>query len=123
MASGLRPALFNFEITETAAVANMADAQAFAHRIRELGCSLSLDDFGTGFSSFTYLKQIPAQLLEIDIEFVRELRRNPADQQLVQAIVSIARGLGQKTVAEGIEDGETLALVRKLGADYTQAST
>jgi PAS domain S-box/diguanylate cyclase (GGDEF) domain len=120
LASGLHPALFNFEITETAAVANMADAQAFAHRIRELGCSLSLDDFGTGFSSFTYLKQIPAQLLKIDIEFVRELRRNPADQQLVQAIVSIARGLGQKTVAEGIEDGETLALVRKLGVDYAQ---
>jgi diguanylate cyclase (GGDEF)-like protein/PAS domain S-box-containing protein len=120
LASGLRPDRFNFEITETAAVANMADAQEFAGRIRELGCSLALDDFGTGFSSFTYLKHIPAQYLKIDIEFIRELERNPADQQLVQAIVSIARGLGQKTVAEGIEDEGTLALVRKLGVDYAQ---
>lgn len=118
--AGADPARFDFEITETAAVANMNDAQEFARRIRELGCSLSLDDFGTGFSSFTYLKHIPAQYLKIDIEFIRELERNPADQQLVQAIVSIARGLGQKTVAEGVEDADTLATVRKLGVDYAQ---
>ena len=118
--AGADPARFDFEITETAAVANMSDAQEFARRIRELGCSLSLDDFGTGFSSFTYLKHIPAQYLKIDIEFIRELEKNPADQQLVQAIVSIARGLGQKTVAEGVEDAATLATVRKLGVDYAQ---
>jgi diguanylate cyclase (GGDEF)-like protein/PAS domain S-box-containing protein len=120
LSEGSDPSCFNFEITETAAVANMSDAQEFARRIRELGCSLSLDDFGTGFSSFTYLKHIPAQYLKIDIEFIRELEKNPADQQLVQAIVSIARGLGQKTVAEGVEDEETLATVRKLGVDYAQ---
>jgi diguanylate cyclase (GGDEF)-like protein/PAS domain S-box-containing protein len=120
LAEGADPGCFDFEITETAAVANMSDAQEFARRIRELGCSLSLDDFGTGFSSFTYLKHIPAQYLKIDIEFIRELEKNPADQQLVQAIVSIARGLGQKTVAEGVEDEETLATVRKLGVDYAQ---
>jgi diguanylate cyclase (GGDEF)-like protein/PAS domain S-box-containing protein len=120
LADGSDPGRFNFEITETAAVANMSDAQEFARRIRELGCSLSLDDFGTGFSSFTYLKHIPAQFLKIDIEFIHELERNPADQQLVQAIVAIARGLGQKTVAEGVEDEETLATVRKLGVDYAQ---
>jgi EAL domain-containing protein (putative c-di-GMP-specific phosphodiesterase class I) len=118
--AGADPARFDFEITETAAVANMKDAQEFARRIRELGCSLSLDDFGTGFSSFTYLKHIPAQYLKIDIEFIRELEKNPADQQLVQAIVSIAQGLGQKTVAEGVEDADTLATVRKLGVDYAQ---
>jgi diguanylate cyclase (GGDEF)-like protein/PAS domain S-box-containing protein len=120
LASGSRPDRFNFEITETAAVANMAEAQQFAGRISELGCSLALDDFGTGFSSFTYLKHIPAQYLKIDIEFIRELERNPADQQLVRAIVAIARGLGQKTVAEGIEDAGTLAMVRELGVDYAQ---
>jgi EAL domain-containing protein (putative c-di-GMP-specific phosphodiesterase class I) len=120
LADGSDPGRFNFEITETAAVANMSDAQEFARRIRELGCSLSLDDFGTGFSSFTYLKHIPAQFLKIDIEFIRELEKNPADQQLVQAIVAIAHGLGQKTVAEGVEDEETLATVRKLGVDYAQ---
>ncbi len=120
IAAGADPSGLNFEITETAAVANMADAQEFARQIRELGCSLALDDFGTGFSSFTYLKHIPAQYLKIDIEFIRELRRNPADQQLVEAIVSIARGLGQKTIAEGVEDAETLAMVRELGVDYAQ---
>jgi diguanylate cyclase (GGDEF)-like protein/PAS domain S-box-containing protein len=118
--SGLDPSLFNFEITETAAVANMGDAADFARRIRDLGCSLSLDDFGTGFSSFTYLKHIPAQYLKIDIEFIHDLSRSPADQQLVRAIVAIAQGLGQKTIAEGVEDGETLALVRDLGVDYAQ---
>jgi len=120
VAGGSDPGRFNFEITETAAVANMNDAQDFARRIRELGCSLSLDDFGTGFSSFTYLKHIPAQYLKIDIEFIRELEKSPADQQLVRAIVAIAHGLGQKTVAEGVEDEETLATVRKLGVDYAQ---
>lgn len=120
LAAGAEPAHFNFEITETAAVANMSDAQDFARRIRELGCSLSLDDFGTGFSSFTYLKHIPAQYLKIDIEFIRELEKNPADQRLVAAIVSIAHGLGQMTVAEGVEDADTLATVRKLGVDYAQ---
>lgn len=120
LAEGLDPDHFNFEITETAAVANMEDAQEFARQVGELGCSLALDDFGTGFSSFTYLKHIPAQYLKIDIEFIHELKRNPADQQLVKAIVTIARGLGQKTVAEGVEDDETLELVRKLGVDYAQ---
>jgi diguanylate cyclase (GGDEF)-like protein/PAS domain S-box-containing protein len=120
LAAGSDPGRFNFEITETAAVSNMSEAQEFARRIRALGCSLSLDDFGTGFSSFTYLKHIPAQYLKIDIEFIRELEKNPSDQQLVQAIVAIARGLGQKTVAEGVEDAETLATVRRLGVDYAQ---
>ncbi len=120
IAGGLDPGLFNFEITETAAVANMAEAQVFARRIHEIGASLALDDFGTGFSSFTYLKHIPAQYLKIDTEFIRELSHNPGDQQLVGAIVSIARGLGQKTVAEGVEDEETLALVRDLGVDLVQ---
>jgi EAL domain-containing protein (putative c-di-GMP-specific phosphodiesterase class I) len=120
IASGLDPGRFNFEVTESTAVANMVDTQEFARRIRELGCSLALDNFGTGFSSFTYLREIPAQYLKIDIEFVRELKRSPGDQQLVEAIVAIARGLGQKTVAEGIEDEETLQLIRKLGVDYAQ---
>jgi diguanylate cyclase (GGDEF)-like protein/PAS domain S-box-containing protein len=117
---GLDPSLLDFEITETAAVANMGDAQDFARRLRDLGCSLSLDDFGTGFSSFTYLKHIPAQHLKIDAEFIHDVKRDPADQRLVAAIVAIARGLGQKTVAEGVEDGETLAVVRELGVDYAQ---
>jgi diguanylate cyclase (GGDEF)-like protein/PAS domain S-box-containing protein len=117
---GVDPRCLNFEITETAAVANMDEARAFACRIRELGCSLALDDFGTGFSSFAYLKHIPAQYLKIDIEFIHELSRSPSDRQLVGAIVAIARGFGQETVAEGVENEETLRAVRELGVDYAQ---
>jgi EAL domain-containing protein (putative c-di-GMP-specific phosphodiesterase class I) len=120
IAAGLAPALLSFEIAENTAVANMAEAQSFAERVRALGCSLALDDFGSGFSSFTYLKHIPAQYLKIDIEFIHELKRSPSDQQLVRAIVSVARGLGQETVAEGVEDEETLDLLRRLGVDLVQ---
>jgi diguanylate cyclase (GGDEF)-like protein/PAS domain S-box-containing protein len=120
IAGGLPPAHFDFEITETAAVANMSEAQDFARRVHDLGCTLSLDDFGTGFSSFTYLKHIPAQHLKIDIEFISELQRSPADRQLVVAIVAIAKALGQKTVAEGVEDSPTLEIVRSLGIDFAQ---
>ncbi|HZO06343.1 MAG TPA: EAL domain-containing protein [Solirubrobacterales bacterium] len=109
-----------FEITETSAVANMADARQFAARVRELGCTVALDDFGTGFSSFAYLKNIPAQLLKIDMDFIRELPRSEPDQHLVSAIVAVAESLGLRTVAEGVEDAETLAMVRELGIDYAQ---
>jgi diguanylate cyclase (GGDEF)-like protein/PAS domain S-box-containing protein len=120
IADGLPASHFDFEITETAAVANMSEAQDFARRVHHLGCTLSLDDFGTGFSSFAYLKHIPAQHLKIDIEFIRELKRSPADRQLVVAIVAIANALGQKTVAEGVEDPGTLEAVRSLGIDFAQ---
>ena len=120
LAEGLEPPCFNFELTETAAVANLADVQHFASRLRELGCSLALDDFGTGFSPLVYLKQIHAQYLKIDTQFVRGLGDSPADQQVVRAIVSIAHSFGQETVAEGVEDEATLTRVRELGVDYAQ---
>ncbi len=120
IAGGLNPAWLDFEITETAAVSNMADARAFAHTVTELGCGLGLDDFGTGFSSFSYLKELPVQHLKIDIEFIRDLRTSPVDQRLVGAMVQFAKAFGQETVAEGVEDAETLALVRGLEVDYAQ---
>jgi EAL domain-containing protein (putative c-di-GMP-specific phosphodiesterase class I) len=85
-----------------------------------MGCGLGLDDFGTGFSSFSYLKDLPIQHLKIDIEFIRDLPRSPTDQRLVQALVQFARAFGQETVAEGIEDAETLSLVRAFEVDYAQ---
>lgn len=120
LTEGLTASHFNFELTETAAVANLADVQHFAARLRELGCSLSLDDFGTGFSPLVYLKQIHAQYLKIDTQFVRGIGSSPADEQVVRAIVSIARSFGQETVAEGVEDEATLTRVRKLGVDHAQ---
>ena len=98
----------------------MAEAERFARTVTELGCSLGLDDFGTGFSSFSYLKHLPVQYLKIDIEFIRELRTSRVDQRLVQAMVDIAAAFEQETVAEGVEDSDTLALVQGLGIDYAQ---
>jgi diguanylate cyclase (GGDEF)-like protein/PAS domain S-box-containing protein len=109
-----------FEITETAAAANFDEARDFAERLRRLGCGFALDDFGTGFGSFSYLKHVPATYLKIDMEFVRELARNPADQRVVKAIVSIAEGFGQRTIAEGVEDELTLELLRRYGVHYAQ---
>jgi diguanylate cyclase (GGDEF)-like protein len=120
IADGLNPAWLDFEITETAAITNMADARAFAQTVIGLGCGLGLDDFGTGFSSFSYLKELPVQHLKLDIEFIRNLPASPGDQRLVQAMVQFAKALGQETVAEGIEDAETLALVRAFEVDYAQ---
>jgi diguanylate cyclase (GGDEF)-like protein len=117
---GLNPAWLDFEITETAAISNMDHARAFAQAVTGMGCGLGLDDFGTGFSSFSYLKELPVQHLKIDIEFIRELPRSPTDQRLVQALVQFAKAFGQETVAEGIEDAETLAMVRAFEIDYAQ---
>jgi diguanylate cyclase (GGDEF)-like protein len=118
--AGLNPNWLDFEITETAAISNMADARAFAEAVTEMGCGLGLDDFGTGFSSFTYLKELPMQHLKIDLEFIRDLRTSPVDRRLVHAMTEFARAFGLETVAEGIEDAETLTLVRGCGIDYAQ---
>ena len=120
IANGLNPAWFDFEITETAAISNMADARDFARTVTEMGCGLGLDDFGTGFSSLSYLRELPIQHLKIDLEFIRKLPSSPDDQRLVQAIVQFAKAMGQETVAEGIEDAETLSMVRLFEIDYAQ---
>ena len=118
--SGLDPHLLSFELTETTGVANIEAARRFAGYLENLGCDLALDDFGTGLSSLGYLKSIPIQTLKIDTEFVRGMSGNTFDRYLVQTIVGLARRLGQKTVAEGVEDAATLSLVRMFGVDYAQ---
>jgi EAL domain-containing protein (putative c-di-GMP-specific phosphodiesterase class I) len=118
--SGADPALLVFELTETALVQDQAATENFALRIHGLGCKLALDDFGTGYGGFTYLKQLPIDFLKIDIEFVRDLATNPASRHVVQAVVALARGFDLKTVAEGVEDARTLAMLREYGVDYAQ---
>ncbi|HEV2874335.1 MAG TPA: EAL domain-containing protein [Thermoleophilaceae bacterium] len=118
--AGADPTLLVFEITETAAAADMEDVRAFAERVQRLGCGLALDDFGTGFGSFIYLKHLPVSELKIDMEFVRNVAHSPADRRLVQSIVMIARALGVRTVAEGVEDEATLVLLRRYGVDRAQ---
>jgi diguanylate cyclase (GGDEF)-like protein len=118
--SGLDPSWLSFEITETAAVARMDEAEAFARSLTALGFSLGLDDFGAGFSSFSYLKHLPIDYVKIDMEFIRDVRWNAFDQRLVQAMVDISHALNIKTVAEGVEDAETVAIVKGLGVDQVQ---
>jgi diguanylate cyclase (GGDEF)-like protein/PAS domain S-box-containing protein len=118
--AGIDPARLNFELTETAAIANLEEAKAFASRMRGRGCQFALDDFGAGFGSFYYLKNFPFDYLKIDGDFIRGLARSPIDQLVVEAIVSIARGMGKRTVAEFVADEETVQLLRKIGVDCAQ---
>jgi PAS domain S-box-containing protein len=118
--SGAEPADLVFEITETALMHDIAGGEVFARALADIGCELAIDDFGTGFGSFTYVKRLPVHYLKIDLEFVIELIPNPANQHVVKAIVNLAQGFGQKTIAEGVEDAETLELLREFGVDYAQ---
>lgn len=118
--SGVDPSLLVVEVTETAFVGQTEAGRAFAERVRELGCRLALDDFGTGFSSLSYLKHLPADHLKIDIDFVRELTSSDTDARVVRGIVGLAREFNQTTIAEGVEDEETLVLLREMGVDLAQ---
>jgi diguanylate cyclase (GGDEF)-like protein/PAS domain S-box-containing protein len=119
-AAGIDPRKLVFEVTETTAIANMGHAQRLARRLRGLGCRFALDDFGAGFASFTYVKQLPFDFLKIDGSFVRDLATSREDRLLVGALVGIARGLGKATVAEYVVDGEVLEEVRGCGVDLAQ---
>jgi diguanylate cyclase (GGDEF)-like protein/PAS domain S-box-containing protein len=114
------PSNLIFEITETAAIANMTEATRFAHGLTNLGCSLALDDFGTGFGSFYYLKHLPVRYVKLDGEFIHNLPRNPIDEHMVRAIVGVAHGLGIQTVAESVADDETIEMLHQHGVDFAQ---
>jgi diguanylate cyclase (GGDEF)-like protein len=114
------PSNIMFEITETAVMQDIDHGRHFAEHMVGLGCSFALDDFGTGFASLTYLKHLPVQYLKIDIEFVRELVQSQRDRSVVSAIVALASGFGQQTIAEGVENEETATVLRDLGVTFAQ---
>jgi diguanylate cyclase (GGDEF)-like protein/PAS domain S-box-containing protein len=116
------PAHLIFEVTETAAVANITQAQLFAQRLRDHNCRFALDDFGAGFGSFYYLKHLPFDYVKIDGEFVQHAASATIDQLVIQAIVRIARGLGKETIAEFVTNAETCRMVQQLGIDYAQGN-
>ena len=118
--AGANPVSIVFEITETTLISDETAARAFVDALHLLGCKIALDDFGTGYGAFTSLKRLPVDFLKIDMEFVRDLRTNSGSLLVVQAIVDLAKGFGLKTVGEGVEDQETLDLLRSLGVDYAQ---
>ncbi|MHB1187129.1 EAL domain-containing protein [Thiobacillus sp.] len=109
-----------FEVTETAAVVNLEDAQRLIQGLRERGCQFALDDFGRDASSFFYLKHLPADFLKIDGAFVRGMLDDRRDQAIVRSIAKLASDFGMYSVAEQVEDAEMAALLRDMGVDYLQ---
>ena len=118
--SGIDPASLIFEVTETAAVADMEHARLFAQSLAKVGCQFALDDFGAGYASFYYLKHLPISYLKIDGEFVKELPNSSTDQHIVRALVQACEGLGIKTIAEFVTDRTTMDMVEQLGVDFAQ---
>ncbi len=118
--SGLDASKICFEITETAAVASFSQANRFIQSLKELGCQFSLDDFGTGLSSFGYLKHFPVDYLKIDGSFVRGILHDPIDREMVRSINEIGHLTGKLTIAEFAENEEIIQVLRELGVDYAQ---
>ncbi|HET7490087.1 MAG TPA: EAL domain-containing protein [Acidimicrobiales bacterium] len=118
--SGVDPGRVTFEITETAAFANLAGAARFAEELHGLGCRLALDDFGAGYGSFYYLKHLPFDDVKIDGEFVRNSCNDRRDRAIISAMVAVARAMGRRTVAESVEDAATMDLLRSHGVDLAQ---
>jgi EAL domain-containing protein (putative c-di-GMP-specific phosphodiesterase class I) len=114
------PSRLTFEITETAAIIDMDAAQRFARGLQDLGCALALDDFGSGFGSFSYLKYVPVQFLKVDGSFISGMVDSADDRLLVEAIIRIAKGKHIKTIAEHVTTPQTRQLLGEYGADYGQ---
>lgn len=118
--SGVPAARICFEITETAAVANLRSAQKFIATLKRLGCAFALDDFGSGLSSFAYLKRLPVDFLKIDGRFVRDMATDPVDHAMVESINQLGHVVGVKTIAEFVENAAILEQLERLGVDYAQ---
>lgn len=118
--TGADPGHLIFEITETAAVHDLGKAIRFINALKSIGCRFSLDDFGVGFTSFVYLKEMKVDYIKIDGSFIKSLHENPNDQLFVKAIIDVATGMGIKTVAEFVEKKETLDLLKEYCVDYAQ---
>lgn len=117
---GVEPERLIIELTETAAVSEMQDAQRFIEALQQTGCTVCLDDFGTGFSTFAYLKYLGVEVLKIDGMFIRDLPNHPENQTFVKAMIDVGRGLNKRTVAEFVEDEATFIMLRELGVDLVQ---
>ena len=119
-ATGIPADILCFELTETAAVANLKKADAFMQQLCELGCQMALDDFGTGASSLAYLKNLPVSVIKIDGSFVRDVLTNPRSESMVKAVAQLARAMGITTVAEYVETDDLRIRMANLGVDYGQ---
>lgn len=109
-----------FEITETAAISNLSSANYFIRTLKQVGCRFSLDDFGSGLSSFAYLKNLPVDYLKIDGAFIKDLADDPIDRAMVEAINQIGHVMKLETIAEFVESKEILSKLHEIGVDYAQ---
>lgn len=116
----IAPGTFCFEITETAAIGNLRHALQFMSELRELGCLFALDDFGSGLSSFGYLKTLPVDFLKIDGAFIRDILRDPVDRAMVESINAVARAIGIPTIAEWVESEAICEELTRMGLGYAQ---
>jgi diguanylate cyclase (GGDEF)-like protein/PAS domain S-box-containing protein len=118
--SGIDAMKICFEITETAAISNLNTASKFMSSLKELGCRFALDDFGSGLSSFAYLKNLPVDYLKIDGMFVKDIVDDPIDRSMVKSINEIGQVMGMKTIAEFVENDEIKGMLREIGVNYAQ---
>ncbi len=118
--SGISPAKLCFELTETATIANLSSASAFMRKLSEIGCRFSIDDFGSGLSSFAYLRKLPIDFLKIDGLLVKDILDDPTDFTMVKSINEISKSMGKRTVAEFVESPRLLNAVRDIGIDFAQ---
>lgn len=112
--------MVSFEVTETAAIANLAAADYFIRTLKQSGCDFALDDFGSGLSSFAYLKNLPVDYLKIDGAFVKDIEHDAIDRTMVEAINRVGHAMGIQTIAEFVESPGILEILRMLGVDYAQ---
>jgi len=109
-----------FDIKEGEALDNIEGAIEFARALAAIGCKVAIDDFGSGFAGFSFIKRLPFEFLKIDGGFIRDLLDNPNDRLIVEALVHVAGGMGKRTIAEFVADEATLREVSKLGVDCAQ---
>lgn len=117
---GVNPRRICFEITETAVIANLNKARQFMQTLREIGCRFSLDDFGSGLSSFAYLKNLDVDFLKIDGMFVKAIANNKVDRAMVESINNVGHVMGLHTIAEFAENDEIINILKEIGVDYAQ---
>jgi diguanylate cyclase (GGDEF)-like protein/PAS domain S-box-containing protein len=120
--TGLDPTWVTFEITETAAIENLVAAEEFISALKDIGCQFALDDFGSGFSSFAYLKHLPVDKLKIDGGFVKGMAHSSVDQAMVESMNQVAHALGKVTIAECVENERTLQILKQMGVDCAQGN-
>jgi len=116
----LSPGAVCFEITETAAISNLGNVVYFMRELKSRGCRFALDDFGSGLSSFMYLKTLPVDYLKIDGQFIENVTHDPVDRSMVEAISQVGRAMGIQTIAERVESREVLQELGRLGISYAQ---